>query len=397
MDIKELFETQIPIGPEHRPMTDRIASGRRALQRRRRASVGAASVAVVAVVGLVGAVVNVGDLRSDRDNPPTTSTSSPTASPTYTPPPPDEELTRSIAVKTDWLGDCVEDPEPDAREVACWQDMLQRGRAGKVWRREDVQVNQRIDLPSGEGTAEDVVALEATYHGVTGWYYFGLHENTVGDPDESEEPTFAEWAAFIHRHALKEEDLLPEYKEADGTTRPGVVWIATDGRVMITPGAEVVDRIDDPMGYGDAGVSVAVAAKVDGVEWWHLEANGPGSHAAVSRADGGDFQDWVDEQVEQFHSGHTGLAFDDSGRIVSTADDVKVVDQVADPDIDWIAEPGAHSALVEYRDFRGRGFVLLRTRNQVFDGAVETISFRYHPEKDTLQTILARLQKENRP
>lgn len=385
MDVNELFETQIPIGPEHRPMTERIAIGRRALRRRRTASVGAASVAVIAVVGIVGTVVNVGDLRSDRDNPPTTNT----------PAPPDEELTNAIPVATDWL-ECTEDWEKDPHLPLCFDDMVRIGDKGVLRRRDGVQINQRFDDPVTGSTIEMSVALEATYHGETRWFYLehGEHGGVrLGDPGDK--PTFRDWVADLspltppgHRY--------PELKDAEGVTRVGTAWYDAD-RLVIREDAEVLERIDDPLGYPEESASVALAATVDGVEWWTLIGAGPGGHADIQRAGAGGFQAWVDKAVKRAYSdGSFGLAFDDSGKVVSTDRWVKVVDQIVDPDIDWLTTPGEHSALVEYTGLGGTSFTLVRTRNRIFDGAIETISFRHHPEKDTLQTILAKLQKENR-
>lgn len=390
MDVKELFEAQIPIGPEHRPMTERIAVGRRALRRRRRASVGAASVAVVAVVGIVGTVVNVGDLRSDRDDPPTTNT----------PAPPDEELTNAIPVATDWL-ECTEDWDKEPNLPLCFDDMVRIGDQGVLRRRDGVQINQRVDDPVTESTIEMSVALEATYHGETRWFYLehGEHGGVLlGEPGDK--PTFRDWVAELspltppgHRY--------PELKDTEGVTRVGTAWYDAD-ELVIREDAEVVERIDNPLGYADEDDSVALAAKVDGVEWWTLLGAGPASHTDMQRAGSGDFQAWVDAVVKRAYSAENnhGVAFDANGKVVSTSDRIRVVDQIVDPDIDWIKEPGEHSALVEYTFVGdgpgGRNFTLVRTRNALFEGAIESISFRYHPERDTLQTVLAKLQKEDR-
>lgn len=394
MDVKELFETQIPIGPEHRPMTERIAVGRRALQRRRRASVGAASVAVVAVVGIIGTVVNVGDLRSDRHNPPTTST--PSSTPTD-----NEKLTNAVPVAHGWL-ECTEDWDQEPNLPLCFDDMVRLGDEGVLRRRDGVQINQRIDDPVTEATIEKSVALEATYRGVTRWYYLENGEfggDLLADPAEFSGTSFQDWAADLGP-LTSPEHRFPELKDAEGVTRVGTAWYDAD-ELVIREDAEVVDRIDNPLGYADAGDSVALAAKIDGVEWWTLLDAGPASHTDMQRAGSGDFRAWVDTAVKRAYSdAGSMLAFDDSGKVVSADPWIEVVDQIVDPDIDWVTEPGEHSALVEYAFIddgpSGRQFALIRTRNAVFEGAVERISLRYHPKTDTLQTVLAKLQKEDR-
>lgn len=398
MDVKELFETQIPSGPDQVAPADRIPAGRRALRRHRLYAAGTASLAVVAIVGALGVVTDVADLRSDRDNAPATNTPSPSDGATYTPAPPDEALTKAIPVDRDWPGTCTDDPDSERHEVPCWQDMVRQGSEGKVRRREGVQISQRIDDPVTDPSVEDGVALEATYKGVTQWIFLANGEGggtLQGEPVLGQ--TFEEWAAEL-TPVTDAEHRYPELKDAEGVTRVGTAWYDAAGKLVIREDAEVVERIDDPMGYSEETASVALAAKVDGVEWWTLLSGPPGWHTDIQRAGDGDFRTWVDEEVREAYSGNnsSGFAFDDSGKIVSTDPWIKVVDQIVDPDIDWITTPGERSALVEYSAHGHRSFSLIRTRNRIFEGAIETVSVSYHPKKDTLQTVLARLQKEDR-
>ncbi|WP_109509492.1 hypothetical protein [Nocardioides speluncae] len=408
MNLKELFETQIPVGPEHTPLPARIEAGRRALRRRRGYAAGTTSIAAVVTLAVLTMVGN-GDLSADRDSSPATASESPTAGPTYTPAPPDEELTSAIPV-ANWAG-CVSGPPSDETseeefepERRCADDMAKYGTEGQLKRRDGVQVSRRVDDPVIDGDAvEASVALELIYDGHTKWYFLehGEHGGVlVADPVKDEAVagmSFDTWAKQLgpltdpgHRY--------PEMKDAEGVTRVGTAWYDQDGELMIREDAEEIDRVDDPLAYD--GRSVALAAEVDGTEWWTLLSGDPGQHWVMEPAGDGDFRDWVDTQVRELYTKPSGfrLTVAENGEIKFEDGLLEVVDQITNPDLDWFTEPGEQSALIMVDSGTGSGQhpMLVRTRNHLFDGAIELVQSpgRRGQEEETLEQVLTRLQNE---
>lgn len=396
MDVQELFETEIGRGPVETPLVDRIEAGRSALRRRRLTAAGSSAAAVVAVVAVLGIAGNTfGDLRSDRDGAP--ANNSPSADRAFEPAPPDEELTDATPVGS-W-DECKPGPFPPPEErehepIYCADDQVQF-RNGDFKRREGAAVSQRLDDPYvGEGV-ESSAAIETTYEGRTQWTYHATGENgalsatfPAEDFEPGEAPTLAEWAAETGQsHAA--EKRRPEYKDADGTTWPGLVsW--RDGDWMIHPNVTVIDRIDNPV--DDRFASIAVVAEVDGTVWWQVEAI-PSNTTYIQAAGAGDFEDWVAEHANQSEDFNMyELSFDENGKVVGGGSFGKVVDQITSPDLDWFGESGEQTALVAIRSTtppEWTNFVLVRTR----DGVVEVHSTGSVGPKDTLQTVLARLQE----
>ena len=265
----------------------------------------------------------------------------------------------------------------DQPEMPCFEDMLDQSGKEGLRRREDVQISQRIDDPVTGPEIDKSVALEATYHGVTQWVYveWGKRGGLL-QANPTTDKTFRDWAADL-RQLNPPGVRPPELKDAEGVTRIGAAWHDAD-ELVIREDAEVVDRIDNPLGYSDPEDSVALAAKVDGIEWWTLLSTGATSHIHLERADNGDFQAWVDKKVRETYSGQNAANFsvDKDGEVTAAWEDTKIIDQITDPDISWLVEPGEHVTLVEYSDFTGpKNFLLVRTRNSVFEGAWEKIPF----------------------
>lgn len=396
MDAKELFETEIGRGPSETPLVDRIEAGRSALRRRRLTTIGSGAAAAVAVVAVLGVVSNTfGDLRTDRDGAP--ATNSPSAERAFEPAPPDEELTNSTP-EGSW-DECKPGrfPPPDEREwepIYCADDQV-RFRNGDFKRREGAVVSQRLEDPYvGEGV-ESSAAIETTYEGRTQWTYHATGENGVEsatfpaeDFEPGEAPTLEEWAAETGQsHAA--EKRRPEYKDADGTTWPGLVsW--RDGDWMIHPNVTVTDRIDNPV--DDRFASIAVAAEVDGTVWWQVESI-PSNTMTIQAAGAGEFEDWVAEhanQSEEFN--FYELSFDENGKVVGGGERYTVVGQITSPELDWFGDPGEQTALVAIRSEtppEWTSFVLVRTRDDV----VELHTTGSVGPEEALQTVLARLQE----
>jgi hypothetical protein len=170
------------------------------------------------------------------------------------------------------------------------------------------------------------------------------------------------------------------------------------GRVVITPTAHVLQRIDNPFGLDEPRRSVAVAAEIDGAEYWfayYYDADG--SSGGISGYSGDykvGFETWaarqsgVADNTEAEWPGIPGLdlvRFAEGDRLEPVGG-VTLVRQVAQPDLGpaW-AGPDDRSAVAEVLHEGERYYVLARA----LDGKPQFIAV---PEADggpTLEEFLA--------
>ena len=164
MLVGEEIEQSFGSGPEHRPVEELVAAGRRRLRRRRVAEV-VAAVAVVGVVGSTYAAV-APDGGGARDTPP-------------------------IAVDPTEAGDgSPAGVRPE--EVRLTDD-------GRLLTGEDVEVLDRVDNPAQVSPPEYSVAVDVSIDGEHQWMFLttgpGSGAGGAQLVDEEADQTFREWVA----------------------------------------------------------------------------------------------------------------------------------------------------------------------------------------------------------
>jgi hypothetical protein len=207
-DWRSRLDSSFGDGPAHPPVDHRIAAGRRAVVRRR-LSAGAAVVGVVAALGVGYAVSAPGP--QGRATGPVAVDPTPTPTPTPTPAP----------TSAPW-----EDDNP-VRYID-----------GELQIRDGVVVHEHIENPYDYGPPRGSDALDLTYEGKRMWVIAELQRDGYGY--SSSVPSNG-WASF--------DDWVADQVHLttggdDGW--PTTLHLTDDGRVVAAPGAEVLQRTDDP-------------------------------------------------------------------------------------------------------------------------------------------------------
>lgn len=199
-------------GPAPRPVEDRINAGHKALARRRVAS-GFAALAVVAALG--GAAWAVG--------------------------PGDDPAAGGTLIATDPTP-TVEPPSPSPTESAAtepWQPSTPvRYVDGELQVRPGVVVHERIENPYDYAPPETSVALDLTFKERRMWVI--AEHRASSDGLSLSEPSNG-WASFA--------DYVADQAEAAGPGDdgwPDTVRLTARGKVVATPGSEILQRTDDP-------------------------------------------------------------------------------------------------------------------------------------------------------
>ena len=194
-------------GPAQPSVGTHVEAGRRALRRRRSATV---ALGAVLVLGVGWAVTGPGGSGPDTGEQIATDPSSAEAPPTV-PPLPDSAWEDGVAV---------------------------RYRDGEVELRPGTVVHQRIDNPYGYAPPRDSVAFDLTFEGQRSWNLLELsrhRESYSGTVPNNGWASFADWVA----------------DQTDLTTGgddgwPDTLRLTDQGELVATPGAEILQRTDDP-------------------------------------------------------------------------------------------------------------------------------------------------------
>jgi hypothetical protein len=198
--LQQVIERSFGEGPEHRPIEDRVAAGRKAV-RRRRAAAAAAGVAVVAVLGTTYAVAGP------------------------------EASTRS--------GDVAGNPSPRQDELT--QRILMPGQLaafvdGQIVLRDGVSVLHEVEDPLGTDGGIDSVALALEYRSRETWQLLTYHsgEGVGGGSITSQDPakttfSFEEWVA---------NETATELRGPAGN----LVEFKNGGTLGPLPGTEILDQ-----------------------------------------------------------------------------------------------------------------------------------------------------------
>lgn len=201
--LQDELERSFGAGPEQRPVVAHLEAGRRALRRRRTATVALGSVLVLgvgyaAVAGLWPSEPTTGELVTE-----------PTPSPTLRP----------------------------SRGVG-WDQGPVRYRDGVLEVHPDAVVHERIDNPYDYVAPRASAALDITFEGRRTWVIAELRGD---DPEYTERVPSTQWASFA--------DWVAEQVEMTTGAEDGwpVTLVLDDrGAVVAAAGAEVLQSTDDP-------------------------------------------------------------------------------------------------------------------------------------------------------
>lgn len=223
--LQEKLDRSFGDGPALPPVGIHVTSGRRALMRRRVAGATAGLAAVTVLIAAGYAVSPVATTGSDvRGGDPASTTSPADPSPT-------------------------QDSSPDASEAAPWPKdagpgpgpgVLIRYTDGELEVRPGVTVHEHIRNPYGYEPPELSDALDVTWKGERHWLMIENRRMPLGIMSSWSEPSNG-WASFA--------DYVADQVSA-GTPGPSG-WPETfrlddQGRVVPTPGTQVLNRTDDP-------------------------------------------------------------------------------------------------------------------------------------------------------
>lgn len=239
-DLQREIDSSFGDGPPHRAIEDQLATGRRAL-RRRRVMTTAAGVAVVAALGTGYAVASPHAGRdAGREIAGTSSTPDPTAAATAMPTPASDPSPSAVVTQTPWRD----------------RDLPVRYVAGVLQVRPGTTVHEHLENPFGYRAPSLSDAFDLTFDGQRTWVI--IEDARRGGTSTSSTPSNG-WASFA--------DWVADQVRAGASTTekgwPTTMVLTADGRVVAAQGAEVFNRTDHPeLGPRFAPTSAVTGAAV---------------------------------------------------------------------------------------------------------------------------------------
>ncbi len=301
MDWQDTLERAIPLPPPTHPdPAALVAEGKRRVRRRQIAVLAGAAAAVAAVIG-IGAVV-----VPSRDS--------------ATPDPP--IATHSTSTDEGWPPRAdipLSDDAPMAYDFDTGEVTFQDG-----WTEVD-----RVEEPTG---LSDTLAVAAT-DGKTTIYAYFLDVNGIFTDASRTTKSFQTWAHDI------------------SNSRPGVAWEAGGTVKVRGSGWTLVREVSNPFDYDAPWDSVGAVVERDGIEEWVFFRKNSASdffmgydHASTYAIPGQTIDDWLadiekaepaSDRPDRIHIDptQTDVVEFSGSKVVPTEDGVKVLDQLADPDI----------------------------------------------------------------
>jgi hypothetical protein len=276
------LERSFGAGPEGLPTpADRLAAGRRALQRRRRLTVAGTSVAVVVAIGLGVAASGVGGEHGADSPPPPLATqgttASPSASATTAPRPVDEAAAEARAERRKHR----QEQRLVSRDLPASFDI-----DGTVVVRDGWRINQRVENPMGFEPPEASLGVVVTDGNATRWMLLTLENQLDGQGNPTGDLGATAAADGPGKGYGSFEDWLASMVALNGGTKvqPLLTVDAAD-QLRPGPGAEIVATRPAPVvdGYTDAGDRMAEVNR-DGRTWF-VVVRGHGADAEVIPVD----------------------------------------------------------------------------------------------------------------
>lgn len=346
MDWQETLERAIPQPPPTHPdPAALLADGKKLVRRRRLAEVAGTAVAVAAVVG-IGAVV-VPSRESATPNPPIATHSTST----------DEAWPPRVDIP-------LSDDAPVAYDFDTGEVTFQEG-----WTEVD-----RVAEPTG---ISDTLAVAAT-DGKTTIYAYFLDVNGIFIDASRTTKDFQTWAHDI------------------SNSTPGISWEA-GGTVKVRGGGwTLVREISNPFDYDAPWDSVGAIVERDGIEEWVFFRESSATdyfmgygHASTYAIPGRTIEDWLadieeaepaSDRPDRVHVDptQTDVVEFSGSKVVPTEDGVKVLDQLANPDIGHSFAAGTSQTAAARITVNGEErYVLVQEKEKGETGRPATWAFSY--------------------
>lgn len=202
-DLQDALDRSFGTGPQHPPVAEQVAVGRRAL-RRRRALAAAVAAGALVIAGTTYAVATAG----------------PSAGP--------ETPVASV-------------PDPSAVDRDGWRaGETVRYVDGELELRPGVTVNERRTNPLGYLPPATSDGLDLTYRGTRRWVLTESSDTGTGLVESLPSDTWASFDAWIA------DQVAAARGGPHGSGWPTTMRLTDDGRVVAADGAQVLQRTDDP-------------------------------------------------------------------------------------------------------------------------------------------------------
>jgi hypothetical protein len=318
MDLREQLDRELSDTPHAgRDLSEILLAGRRAVRRRRTAA-GVTAVAAAAVVVGIGWTLTLGGETPQVVNPPTE--------------------TDTVPVDKNLENDCHEISGAELGSCRSrWEPILQGPGRSPVRRDPGVQVVEVIENPLE--SAGFNAAYEVDDNGARAFVLFEQDRTASMYPQESADMDLSTWIEEVKSdiEAPSQNNIeAPSQNNNDRSSPPA--QFNPDGELVLTDGAEVVQRIEDPLGQRTVGKSLGLAVEHDGTTTWLALTWTPGSQTIASspaQEDYATLEDWVESWVaqQQGRDAHALVEFNPNGTLRPLAG-VEIVEQRTDVDMD---------------------------------------------------------------
>lgn len=321
MDLRERLDRELSDPPHPAPdLSETLVAGRRAV-RRRRAVAGVAGVAAAAVVGGLGWTLT----PLGGETPPVAD------------PPPSETLAANeIRVDSNPRNDCHEIPEADLGNCRSEWEPIHSGPGQSPVRRDPgVRVVEVIDSPLESDGFN--AAYEVDDNGARAFVLFEPDSTMSTYPRESADIDLSTWVEEVKSDIEAAPQNSGDAQNSGDRSSPPAEF-NPDGELVLADGAEVVQRVEDPLGPKDEGKSLGLAVEHDGQTTWLALTWTPASRKIASgpaREHYATLEDWVESWVaqQQGREAHVFVEFNADGTLRPLAG-VELVEQRTDVDMD---------------------------------------------------------------
>ena len=362
------WRTEIDSAVEHlpdRPPAVYVAAGRRSLRRRR---------LVVGVAGLTAVVlsVSVGFAATSGGSAPRSD--APVAS---DPAVPDSEVTTPRPAGEPWAKG-----EAPAR--------VSPGTGLEI--RDGAVVHERRDnVYPGKDTQS--VALDLTFEDERWWVLLEWDEGGAATAQSRAADTADSFDEFVSENIEGGGMFSAPQSELDEKFPQAGLVNYTTNRLVVRKGAEIVRRVDNPMGLESPKSSVGLVVEHAGTTTWMLLETGP-------RGGGGSYEDEVDSGWPTFdlwladsvalQKGQPGLrlaTLAEDGTLSPGEDGVQILDQLPNPAIPEYVDESATASGVAMLRWRGETWFVLAVRYDDQD-AITTVAASKAPGADDIESFL---------
>jgi hypothetical protein len=275
----DLLDRSFGSGPAGLPTpADRLESGRRALQRRRRLIVAGTSAAVVVTIGAGFALSGaVGERGADGPTPPLATPGPTAASPAATASPADQAEDQASTAERE---------HRQAQRLVSRRFPASLDTGGNVVVKDGWRITERVENPLGLQPPEASLGVVVTDGVATRWMLLTLEHQQDGDGQPTDQLSPAASADDPGKGYARFEDWLAEMGALNGGPEIQPLLTVDDAdRLRPGPGAEMVATRPAPVvdGYTDAGDRMAEVRRDS--RTWFVIVRGHGADAEVIPVD----------------------------------------------------------------------------------------------------------------